>query len=580
MNARHLPVASRQQVRRYARVLLTRHPRALAGVLALHAAAAVSGLAAPRLLGALVDGDGAADTIAVALVAFVVAQGVLVRYAYLAAARLGERVLAELREEFVDRVVELPLSRIERAGTGDLVSRSTRDVEQMSEGVREAVPDTVIGVVTILATVVALMLNGPLLAAACLVALPPLYLVTRWYLRRARDGYLAENAAWTQITDGFAETVDGARTVEAYGLADRRHARGRDDIAASWTAERYTMRLRTVLFPTMVLAFVLPVAATLLAGGLLHARGLVTLGQLTTAVLYVQQLTGPVETLLYRLDEFQLAGSSLARLLGAGEVPPDRVASGERPRGTEIELRDVRFAYRPGQEVLRGVDLTLRRGERLAIVGPSGAGKSTLARILAGVDAPTSGSATAGGVPLTALPLDDLRRTVALVTQEQHVFGGTVADNLRMVGESLPDARLRAALTAVAWDGPALDVRVGTGGAALTPAQTQQLALARLILADPPTLVLDEATSLLDQRAARTLERSLAAVLEGRTVIAIAHRLTTAHDADRVAVVEDGRITELGPHETLLAANGPYAALWTSWHGPTPTLATTSEDDH
>jgi ABC-type multidrug transport system fused ATPase/permease subunit len=571
MSAETLPVATTAQVRAYARRLVLRHPRALAGVLGLHALAAAAGLVTPRLLGALVedvrDGHAAIDTAGLAIAGFVIAQGVLIRYAYLASAKLGERVLAELREEFVDRVLALPLSTVERAGTGDLVTRASRDVDTLSTSVRYAMPETLVAIVVGSLTFGALLLNGPLVALPALVAVPLLVAVMRWYLPRAHTGYLRENEAWSRIADGLTETVQGARTVEALGLAERRHRRGDDDIANSYKAERYTLRLRMVLFPVAELSFVLPVVSTLLVGGLLYIHDMATLGQVTAATLYAQLLIEPVDTMLSWLDELQLGGASLARLLGVGDVPPDREPGDARPAGDRLAARRVRYHYRPGRDVLHGVDLDLRPGERLAMVGPSGAGKSTLGRLLAGVDGPRGGAVTVGGVPLVELPLDGLRREVALVTQEHHVFRGTLRENLLMAREDASDEEIRRVLAAVEWDGPDLGTVVGSGGATLTPAQAQQLALARLVLADPHTLVLDEATSLLDPRAARRLERSLAAVLDGRTVVAIAHRLHTAHDADRVAVVEDGRITELGAHEDLLARNGSYAALWASWHG-------------
>jgi ABC-type multidrug transport system fused ATPase/permease subunit len=476
-------------------------------------------------------------------------------------------------------VLAVPLSTVERAGTGDLLTRTSRDVDALSRSVRFAVPETMIALLTAVLAVGALVLVSPLLALPLLLAVPVIGLSARWYLRRAGPGYLRESAAYSQVTDGLAETVAGARTVDALRRQQDRIRRTDADLRRSFRAERYTLFLRTVWSPTVEIGYVLPVAGTLLIGGLFYLQGWVSLGQVTAAVLYAQLLIDPLDRFLGWLDEFQVGAASLARLLGVAEAPDAAPREGWTPRGARIVADDVRFSYVAGHEVLHGISLTIEPGERLAIVGPSGAGKSTLGRLLAGVYAPGGGSITVGGVPLAGLPLHRLRTEVALVSQEHHVFMGTLRDNVAMVRPGSADHEVRAALAAVhalSWaDGlPAgLDTEVGTGAVVLSAAQEQQVALARLVLADPHTLVLDEATSLLDPRAARDLERSLAAVLQGRTVVAIAHRLFSAHDADRVAVVEDGRITELGSHDDLVAAGGPYAALWASWHGEPPVTA-------
>ncbi|CAB4579818.1 unannotated protein [freshwater metagenome] len=308
----------------------------------------------------------------------------------------------------------------------------------------------------------------------------------------------------------------------------------------------------------------------LLIGAGMYQNGQITLAQLTAALLYTQMLADPVEGLLWWVDEFQSGKASLSRLLGIYEVT-DREIRPADPKDDQLAGNQVRYAYRTGKDVLKGVDFEIRPGTRLAIVGPSGAGKSTLGRLLAGVQPPTGGRVTVGEAEIGYLPVEQARSHVALVTQEHHVFVGTIRENVALAFTDKSDDEIWQALIAVNADSwvreltAGLDTEVGSGGHKLLPAQAQQIALARLVLANPRTLVLDEATSLLDAKAARLLEGSLNQVLDSRTVIAIAHRLQTAHDADLIAVVEDGVISEWGSHDQLLAANGAYAALWRSW---------------
>lgn len=572
-----LPIADSATVRAYAAQLLRAHRRPLTVIAALHTCAAVLGLAGPWLLGRLVDAVTAGtttryvDTLVALGAAAVLGQTVLTRFAQRSSMLFGEMVFADLREEFVDTVTSLPLSTVERAGTGDLVARTTNDVNKLQNAVRFGVPRVVVAVVTIVLTVAACVVLSPLVAVAMFVGVPVMVLVVRWYLRRATPAYLRESAAYAALNGTITESVEGARTVDALRMGARREDRVTRDLREAFAAEKATLNLRTVLFPGVDFAFVTAPVAVLLWGGWLVSQGHVSLGVVATIVLYTYQVSGPVWDLIFWLDEIQVAATSLARIVGVRLVAPDREPREGEPSDEDLTARDLRYAYRAGHDVLHGIDLDLHAGERLAVVGPSGAGKSTLGRMLAGIHPPTGGTVSVGGVPLVDLPLDELRGHVALVTQEHHVFVGSVADNLRLADPQAARDDLRRALEAVdAWDWvtalpDGLDTEVGSGGAPLTPAQAQQIALARLVLLDPHTLVLDEATSLLDPRAARHLERSLSGVLEGRTVVAIAHRLHTAHDADRVAVVDGGRITEIGPHDELVAAGGDYAALWHSW---------------
>ena len=576
--ARTLPIASNATVKAHTKVLVRDHRGPLSWVLGWHVVAALVALVGPWVIGQVVQevttGDGSLgriDMLIALLVAAIIVQTVLTWVARKASFVLSERIFARLREDFITSSVRLPLSVVERAGTGDLVARTTNDVESLAYIIRFGIPAIVVAVTTVVATTVAAFVTSPLAALSLLTAALVQVPSSRWYLKRAGDGYLWEHASYARLNGVASETVEGAHTMDALGLQAARGRRFQEALDECGDAERYTLGLRLRWFPWLEIGFFLPIATAVLWGGWLAWNGHITIAAATAVTLYVQQLLDPLGELISWLDEIQFAGTSLARIQGVSEVPPDRVATGEQPDGEQVDVDDVRYSYREGRDVLHGVSLALVPGERLAIVGPSGAGKSTLGRLMAGIDGPRTGRVTGGGVPLVDLALPVLRGEVALVTQEHHVFVGTLGENLRLPRPDATDAELREALAAVdalEWADAlpeGLDTVVGSGGHALTEAQAQQLALARLVLADPHTLVLDEATSLLDPRAARHLERSLAAVVDGRTVVAIAHRLHTAHDADRVAVVEDGVVTELGSHDELIARDGSYAALWRSW---------------
>ncbi|MCD0445525.1 ABC transporter ATP-binding protein/permease [Glycomyces sp. A-F 0318] len=574
--AGRLPVADRAAIFSALKRLVAEDKAAFAGVVVLYLAAAGAGAALPVMLGEVIDGIGTGwtasrvDLICGVIVACVVLQLVLMRTGRKLGYRLGERAAARLRESFIDRVLRLPLGTVERAGTGDLATRTSGDVGAVAELLRKTGPEVAVSSIEAVVITAAAFVVSPVLGLLFLVGVPTLILTARRYLRLASPVFLAERAAMSEIAETLTASAAGAQTVAAYRMQGERGGAGYARAGTHMERLRGIIRIQTWFFPSVDLTFLLPAVIVTVVGSLWYLEGWVTVGQVVAVAMLTLRLDGPVFRTTMALSEFQMGGAAMARVEGV-HLMPDEVREAV-PEGAEVRLDDVTFGYGDGPDVLHGLSLHPRRGERLVVVGPSGAGKSTIARLLAGIDRPRRGSATLGGAPVAEVPLEALRRKVILVTQEHYVFTAPLRSNLNLAAPEAGDEALLAALAMVdaRWvaDLPeGLDTMLGEEHHELNLAEAQQLALARVILADPDVVILDEATAGIDPGSAGNVEASLAAALEGRTVVAIAHQLQAAESADRIAVVQEGRIAEEGSHAELLEAGGAYADLWWAWKG-------------
>lgn len=538
------------------------------------------GLLTAPLLGRLVDlvvaqrGTSALTVPALLLVAVAVARGVAAAIGRSLVARLGEIVLADLRERFVGRALHLPLDRVEQAGSGDLTSRVTGDVTIIAKAVRVALPEFAGALLTIVLTLAGLAVLDWRFLVAVLLAVPVHILTVRWYMPRAASVYARHRVAGGALQHQLLDSIGGVRTVRAFRLtglhAQSLEQRSREAVDLALRG----IRLVSGFFSRLNAGEFVGLAAVLVTGFLLVDAGEVSIGTATAAALYFHGLFNPINAALFLIDDVQSAGASLARIVGVSNLPAEREStsgSGPAPVDGSVKISALRHAYVYGHPVLHDVDLEVRSGERVALVGASGAGKTTLAKLLAGIHEAAGGSIVIGGIDTRDLGPTGIRRAVTLVSQEVHVFAGPLAEDLRLARPQATDEELRAALArvdALDWvealpEG--LATVVGEGGHRLTVAQAQHLALARLVLVDPPIAILDEATADAGSAGARILESAAARALKGRTGLMVAHRLPQAATADRVVVLDGGRVVETGTHEELVRADGRYAALWAAW---------------
>ncbi|MFE7960017.1 ABC transporter ATP-binding protein [Streptomyces sp. NPDC057413] len=534
-----------------------------------------------RAVPAFRDGDhGPLVAVAVGYLLCAAVSGALQFVFITASARVNQDVLLDLRGRIFRHAQALSIDFHERYTSGRLISRSTTDVESLRELLSEGLQELVTVILSFVYISAMLLWLDLGLGAVAVASFVPLYLLVRVYQRRAGEVYRRRSTAIASVIVKFVETMNGIRPVRAFRreaandaefrVLNRRHERTNGD--ALLEMARYVVGSRLVANTA--------VAGIVLWGAYRVAGGSLELGVLAAAVLYLRRLYDPIDRLGMFLNSYQSAAASLEKIAGLlaqtptvpeperpGELPP---LAGEHP-GREVVFDGVRFAYRTGGEVLPRFDLTLPAGQTVAVVGSTGAGKSTLAKLLARFYDPTEGRVLLDGVDLRDLAVPELRRGVVMVTQEAFLFSGTVAENIALGRPEASREEIERAAKAIGAhefisalpDGYDTDVR--KRGGRISAGQRQLVAFARALLADPAVLILDEATSSLDIPGERAVQRAMATVLQGRTAVVIAHRLSTVEIADRVLVMEHGRIVEDGTPAELIEGTGRFSALHRAW---------------